>query len=66
MAKKRGTDLRVTCPNNAKHGELAWHPFGGMVCETCREEHRPRSKTAYRFSVPNFGFLPDDKNEVKE
>ena len=66
MAKKRGTDPRATCPNNAKHGELAWHPLGGMVCETCREEHRPRSKTAYRFSIPSLGFMTQEHNEETE
>jgi hypothetical protein len=66
MGKKRGTDRRATCPNNVRHGELVWHPFGGMVCEECRAEHKPRSKTAYRFSVPSGGLLPEDDSEVKE
>jgi len=64
MPKSKITDRRYTCPNNVRHGELLWHPLGGVVCEACKAEHKPRSKTAYRFSVPNGGVLPE--NEVKE
>lgn len=37
------------CPNNNKHG-LTPDALGAWVCEKCRDAHRPRSKTAYRFA----------------
>jgi hypothetical protein len=37
------------CPNNIRHG-LVPSPDGGWVCEECKDAHKPRSKTAYRFA----------------
>jgi hypothetical protein len=49
------------CPNQESHGELAWHPLGGLVCEKCRDEHTARSRVPYRFGNPSGWVL--DKTE---
>jgi hypothetical protein len=49
------------CPNNDRHGEMNWHPKGGMVCEKCQDEHTGRSRVSYRFGNPSGLVL--DKSE---
>ena len=55
MAKKSEWESapRPECPNSETHGEMNWHPSGGLVCEPCRDEHTGRSRVPYRFANPS-------------
>ena len=63
---KSKLDKRAACPNNSRHGELIPHRLGGLVCVECQAEHKPRSKTAYRFADPTgHGFVIDSVIQEK-